>query len=91
MKRKNRLGKSRRLQRRDEALARVKAWQSLSLAEQLKRLPPEGANRQRERITAKIATQKEAAKAEKAKKQEPVAAPEQPVEETKGKKTKKKG
>ena len=52
-------GRAKKDQRRKEAFAREAAWRALPLSEQLNRLPIEGAKKQRARIEAAIAKNKE--------------------------------
>ncbi len=46
-------GASRKDERRKDAFAREEKWRALSISERIKRLPKEGANRERARLEAK--------------------------------------
>jgi hypothetical protein len=67
-------GRANKDRRREEAFAREAAFNKLSLADKLKGLPPEGAQRQRARYTALLNKQIESQSAQAKKQQTKKAA-----------------
>lgn len=64
-------GAARKDERRKEAMARQTAWRALPIAERLKRLPAEGATRERARLqTALVKQTEKASQPQKGKKEQ---------------------